>query len=71
MRRRLISAESVEAVVDAPGLRVPDRNDPTIERFFGRYSLDDDRVLRVAVNTTASPWRIVTVFFDHRMRGRL
>lgn len=71
MRRRRISTEWVEAVVEAPVLRRRDANDPTVEHFLGRYTLDDDRVLLVAVNTTVSPWRIVTVFFDHRMRGQL
>ncbi len=29
------------------------------------------RVLRVAVNTSVDPWRVVSVFFDRDMRGEL
>ena len=31
----------------------------------------DDRILRVVYNETSEPWRVVTVFFDRTMRGKL
>ncbi len=69
MAERAIVAAWVERVVTAPGFRTPDPNDPEVERFYGRVPERGGRVLRVAVNTRAKPWRVVTVFFDRKMRG--
>ena len=30
-----------------------------------------NRILRVAVNTRVAPWRVVSVFFDRNMKGKL
>ena len=68
---RRIPIEWAERVVSAPELRAHDPEDPDVERFFGRVPERDDRVLRVAVNTHVVPWRVVSVFFDRDMRGRL
>ena len=69
MAERTISQVWVERTIANPGLRLPDPNDPEVERFFGRVPERGDRVLRVAVNTHAVPWRVVSVFFDRAMRG--
>ena len=58
-------------VVAEPALRMPDPNDPEIERFFRSIPERDDRILRVAVNTRVAPWRVVSVFFDRNMKGKL
>ncbi|MCY3913738.1 MAG: DUF4258 domain-containing protein [Chloroflexi bacterium] len=71
MTERLIREEWVEQAVAAPELRMPDPNDPEVERFFRRVPRRGDRVLRVAVNTRVVPWRVVSVFFDRGMRGEL
>ena len=71
MEERLISREWVESTVTEPALRTPDPNDPEVERFFRRIPGHGDRVLRVAVNTRAIPWRVVSVFFDRGKRGEL
>ena len=71
MTERAIPNDWVEAVVAEPSLRTPDPNDPEVERFFRRIPEHGDRVLRVAVNTRATPWRVVSVFFDRNMRGVL
>jgi hypothetical protein len=34
-------------------------------------SQEDDRILRVVYNPNVHPPRIVTVFFDRKMKGRL
>ncbi len=68
---RGIELEWVERTVDQPALRIPDPDDPLVERFYGAVLERDNRILRVAVNTNASPWRVVTAFFDRDMRGRL
>ena len=71
MTERSIQEEWVLRLVSEPELRIRDPNDVEVERLFGRIPERGGRVLRVAVNTQATPWRIVSVFFDRRMRGRL
>ena len=71
MAERRIPVMWVELAVAEPALRSQDPNDPEIERFFRRIAEDGGRVLRVAVNTRVVPWRVVSVFFDRRMRGEL
>ena len=61
----------VEATLREPQLREPDPNDPMVERFYRRIPDYGNRVLRVAVNTQVAPWRIVSVFFDRTMKGKL
>ena len=71
MAERLIALEWVKRAVAEPELRDADPNDPEVEHFFRHVPKRSDRVLRVVVNTDAVPWRVVTVFFDRRMRGML
>jgi hypothetical protein len=71
LREREIPREWVERTIRKPLLVTPDIDDPEVERFYLRISENGDRVLRVAVNTTATPWRVVSAFFDRTMRGRL
>ena len=71
MAERGIPVEWVARAIAEPALRVPDPNDPQVERFFRRIPEQDDRILRVAVNTHVAPWRVVSVFFDRNMRGKL
>ena len=71
MEERTIRTEWVERVVAEPMMRVPDPNDSEVERFFRRFPEHSDRVLRVVVNTRVAPWRVVSVFFDSSMRGKL
>ena len=71
MAERMIPVEWVERVVAEPALRVSDPNEPAVERFFRPIPKQGDRVLRVAVNTCVAPWRVVSVFFDRNMRGKL
>ena len=68
MAERAISVEWVERVLAAPAWRLPDPNDPMVERFFGRIAERDGRALRVVVNTSVTPWRVVSVFFDRSVR---
>ena len=71
MEERAIPPDLVELAVAEPSLRTPDPNDHEVERFYRRSAEHDDRVLRVAVNTRVAPWRVVSVFFDRTMRGKL
>lgn len=71
MMERTIPMEWVERTVAKPALRTSDPNDPEIERFSRRVPEWGDRVLRVAVNTSVAPWRVVSVFFDRNVKGVL
>ena len=71
MEERAIPVEWVESTVVQSNLITPDPNDSQVNRFFRTVPEYGDRVLRVAVNTHASPWRVVSVFFDRNMRGKL
>ena len=71
MAERMIPEEWVQRVVAKPALRISDPVDPEVERFFRGIPEHNNRVLRVAVNTHVAPWRVVSVFFDRNMRGKL
>ena len=68
---REIPIEWVERTLAEPGLRQPDPDDATVERRFRRIPEFGGRVLRVAVNTAVEPNRVVSVFFDRKMKGKL
>ena len=68
---RNINPDWIDRVLQAPALRQSDPTDETLERFFGKIEEADDCVLRVVVNIREIPVRIVSVFFDRAMRGRL
>ena len=71
MKARAIAEEWVIATVDNPEFRQADPADDEVERFYRRVVERENRVLRVAVNTKLAPWRIVSVFFDRKMKGKL
>jgi len=59
------------ATIKNPELRERDPNDDELERFYRSIPDRGNRVLRVVINTELAPWRIVSVFFDRRMRDKL
>lgn len=71
LAEREIAAEWMERTLSSPELVLPDPDDATVERRFRRIPEFGGRVLRVAVNTTVEPNRIVSVFFDRTMKGKL
>lgn len=70
MNQREISREWVVSVLERPIARTRDPHDEEVERFFAPIPQRDNRVLRVAVNTRAVPWRLVSVFFDRSWRRK-
>ena len=68
---REIPVEWLERTIAAPELVQPDPDDATVERRFRRIPEFGGRVLRAAVNTTVEPNRVVSVFFDRKMKGKL
>ena len=71
MDDREIPPEWVERVLLHPALRIEDKEDPEVEKFFGRVPEFGNRALRVVVNTHATPWRVVSVYFDRGMARSL
>jgi hypothetical protein len=55
----------------APELVLPDPDDAAVERRFRRIPEFGNRVLRVAVNTAVEPNRVVSVFLDRQMKGKI
>jgi len=52
-------------------VKLPDPTDATLERRYRKISEHGNRVLRVVVNTTVVPERVVSVYFDRTMKGKL
>jgi len=71
LEEREIPVEWLERTLAAPELVLTDPEDATVERRFRRIPECGGRVLRVAVNTAVEPNRVVSVFFDRRMKGKL
>jgi hypothetical protein len=71
LAEREIPLEWVERTLAMPELSLPDPDDATVERRFRRIPEFGGRVLRVAVNTAVEPNRVVRVFFDRQMKGKL
>jgi len=70
MAERGISVEWMERALKEPQRAEPDPNDSTIERRFRSIPEFGGRVLRVAVNVTVEPVRVVSVFFDRTQKGQ-
>ena len=71
MALRKIPRDWIERVVAQPELIEQDPDDSEVELFYGSVPEFGNRVLLVVVNTHVAPRRVVTVFFDSRMRGQL
>jgi len=71
MERRSIPIAWVERAVESPLLVQPDPTDPSLEQRFVRIPEHGDRVLKVVMNVLASPNRVVSAYFDRRMKGQL
>jgi hypothetical protein len=71
LAEREIPIEWVERTLEAPELTLPDPNDTTVQRCFRRIPEFGGRVLRVTVNRTVEPKRVVSVFCDRKMKGKL
>ena len=61
----------LEQVLESPELVEPDSGDPALTHNLGRIEEHGNRVLRVVFNGSTSPLRIVTVYFDRKMKGKL
>lgn len=71
LAERDIPIEWLERVLAEPALREPDPGDPSLERRYLPIPEREGRVLRVIVDPTVVPIRVVSVFFDRTKRGQL
>ena len=69
--KRGIPMEWLERVVRFPSRTEPDPIDATLEHRLGVIPEHGDRVLRVIINRHTMPIRVVTLYFDRKMKGRL
>jgi hypothetical protein len=68
---RKIRRAWLERVLDSPELVERDSDDSELTHHVGRIKEHGNRPLRVVINTQARPVRIVTAYFDRKMKGRL
>jgi uncharacterized DUF497 family protein len=71
LEEREIAVEWMEQVLTNPELVERSTTQPELENRFARIAEFGDRVLRVVVNTQVVPERVVSVYFDRRMKGKL
>jgi len=71
IEERGIAIEWMERALFQPELVLPDTEDNAVERYFRKIPEFGGRVLRVAVNTKVEPVRVVSIFFDRTMKGKL
>ena len=71
LAERHIPEEWLERALHKPELKQPDPADATLERRYRKIPEHENRVLRVVVNTTVAPERVVSVYFDRTMKGKL
>jgi hypothetical protein len=70
-KRPTIRLEWVERILQQPERVEQDSVDAELEHRLGRIPESAGRVLRVIVKKTANPLRIITVYFDRKMRRKL
>ena len=68
---RAIQMEWITQTLYEPEMIMDDPQDPDCRHFLKRIRQRNNRALRVVVNTKAAPNRIVTVFFDRRLKAIL
>jgi hypothetical protein len=71
LQERNIPVEWMERAIAKPALVKPSVNDTTVESRFAKIPEHGDRILRVVVNKTVVPERVVSVYFDRTMKGKL
>jgi uncharacterized DUF497 family protein len=71
LQERQIPLEWVERVIDKPALVKPSATDLTVESRLAKIPEHGGRVLRVVINKMVVPERVVSVYFDRTMKGKL
>ena len=71
MEERGIPTEWLERALHGPARVEPDKKDPELVHHLVVIPEHGGRVLRVVFNKQVAPWRIVTLHFDRRLKGKL
>jgi hypothetical protein len=71
LEERELPVAWLERVLNTPQRVEPDPDDVELEHHLGRIAEHGNRVLRVVVNKTVRPARVVTLYFDRTMRNKL
>ncbi|WP_434130911.1 DUF4258 domain-containing protein [Methylocaldum sp. GT1BB] len=71
MEKRAIHEDWVRRVAEHPRRMEPDRLDEDLEHRLAEIPEHGGRVLRVVLNVAVLPIRVVTVYFDRNMKGKL
>lgn len=71
IRERDIPEAWIERVLNDPLKCEEDPADEELEHRFGRIDEYGNRVLHVVINKRADPVRVVTAYFDRKMRDKL
>ena len=69
--KRNIHVEWVERVLASPGLLEHGAVAAGLTSALGKIAERDGRILRVVYNADVEPLRVVTVYFDRGLRGKL
>jgi hypothetical protein len=68
---RSIQPDWIDRCLRVPAKVQPDPVDPTLLHHLLVIEENDRRVLRVVYNPTVVPARVITAFFDRRMKDKL
>jgi hypothetical protein len=68
---RQIDTDWIERTIEHPAHTHADKEDPELRHFLAPIPENGNRILRVVANVIRTPYEIVTVFFDRRMKGTL
>ena len=68
---RMIDRDWIERTIERPMRTHSDDDDPELSHYLLKIPENGNRVLRVVVNTTKTPYEVVTTFFDRRMKNKL
>jgi uncharacterized DUF497 family protein len=71
MAKRGVTVEWLERTLTCAQRIEPDSTDASLEHRLAVIPEHGNRVLRAIVNTAVNPFRIVTMFFDRKMKGKL
>jgi hypothetical protein len=68
---RGILLEWIVQTLEEPQQIEPHVTDPELRYAYRCIPERGERVLKVVYNATNDPWRIVTVYFDRKLKGKL
>lgn len=68
---RNIDMSWIERAISHPARVEPDKSDPELQHHLLGIEENENRVLRVVINTTVEPLRVITAYFDRKLKGNL